>query len=109
MDLAELDRRNNITGGQEKNRRPRATRNETWIGAVPHRLNITELYWEEFWDNICLIYGLIPQDIPATCDSCGKRFLIEHAISCPKGGLVLAQHNDAAKECVTLGDRALCP
>ena len=48
-------------------------------------------------DNLCLIYGLMPQDIPATCDGCGKKFSIEHALSCPKGGLVLAFHYDTAK------------
>ena len=51
----------------------------------------------------------MPQDIPATCDGCGKKFLVEHAISCPKGGLVLAQHDDAAKEWGALGARALIP
>ena len=49
----------------------------------------------------------MPQDIPVTCDVCGKKFLIEHALSCPKGGLVLAQHDDAAKEWGALGSRAL--
>ena len=52
-----------------------------WISAVPHRLNGTELYWEELQDDICLRYGLMPQDIPATCNGCGKRFLIYNAIS----------------------------
>ena len=51
----------------------------------------------------------MPQDIPATCDGCGKKFSIEHALSCPKGGLVLARHNDAAKEWGTLGARSLVP
>ena len=45
----------------------------------------------------------MPQVIPATCYGCGKKFLIEHAISCPKGGLVLARHNDTAKESGALG------
>ena len=49
----------------------------------------------------------MPQDIPATCDGCGKKFSIEHALSCPKGGLVLARHDDAAKEWVNLGARSL--
>ena len=43
------------------------------------------------------------QDIPAICDGCGKKFLIEHALSCPKGGLVLTWHDDAAKEWGALG------
>ena len=49
------------------------------------------------------------QDIPATCDGCSKNFSIEHALSCPNGGLVLAQHNDAAKEWGALGSWALVP
>ena len=73
------------------------TRNGAWLTAVPHRLNGTELSWEKFRDNLRLRYGLMPQNISATCDGCGKRFLIEHALSCPKGGLVLVRHDDAAK------------
>ena len=49
----------------------------------------------------------MPQDIPATCDGCGKRFSIEHFLSFSKGGLVLAQYYDAAKEWGTLGSRPL--
>ena len=49
----------------------------------------------------------MPQDIPATCDGCGKKFSIKQAISFPKGGLVLTRHDGAAKEWGTLGARAL--
>ena len=51
----------------------------------------------------------MPEDIPATYDGCGKKFLIEHALSYPKEGLVLVQHEDAAKEWGALGARALVP
>ena len=51
----------------------------------------------------------MPQYIPATWDGCGKKVSIEHAPSCPKGGLVLAWRDDAAKEWVALGARALVP
>ena len=51
----------------------------------------------------------MPQGIPDTCNGCGKRFLIEHSLSFPKGGLVLARHDDAAKECGALGAWALVP
>ena len=51
----------------------------------------------------------MPQDIPATCDGCGKKLSIEYTLSCPKGGLVLARHDDAAKEWGALGARALVP
>ena len=49
------------------------------------------------------------QDIPVTCKGCGKKFLIEHALSCPKGGLVLARHDEATKKWGTLGSWALVP
>ena len=51
----------------------------------------------------------MPQDIPATCDGCGKKFFIEHALSCPKGGFILVRHDDAAKEWGALGAQALVP
>ena len=51
----------------------------------------------------------MPQDIPATCDGCGKKLSIEHALSCPRGGLVIERHDDAAKEWGALGARDLVP
>ena len=107
--MSEMYDRQYQAGRQEKNRLHRATRNGAWLSAVPHFLNGTELSREEFRDNLRLRYGLMPQDIPATCDGCGKKFSIEHALSCPKGGLVLARHDDTAKEWGALGDRALVP
>ena len=83
--------------------------NGVWLSSVPHRLNGTELSREEFRDNLRLRYGLMPQDIPTTCDSCGKKFLIENALSFPKGGLVFARHDAAAKEWGALGAWALVP
>ena len=109
VELADVFRRQDQEGGQKRNCHHRATKNGAWLSDVPQRLNAMKFSREEFQDNLRLRYGLMPQEIPAICDGCGKKFSIEHAISCPKGGLVLARHNDAAKECVTLGDRALCP
>ena len=97
VELGEVFRWQELAGGQERNRPHMATRNGSWLRAVPHRLNGTELSQEEFWDNLRLRYGLMPQDIPTTCDGCGKKFSIEHALSCPKGGLVLSRHNHVAK------------
>ena len=98
-----------MAGVQDRNRIHRATRNGACLIAVPHRLNGTELYREEFQDNLLLGYGLMPQDIPATCDGCGKKFSIDHSLPCPKGGLVLARHDDAAKEWGALGSRDFVP
>ena len=99
-------KRQEQAGRQEKNILHRETRNGAWLSAVPHRLNGKELSWEEFRDNLRLRYGLMLPDISATCDGCGKKFSIEHAISFPKGGLVLVRH-DGAKEWVALGARVL--
>ena len=51
----------------------------------------------------------MPQDIPTTCNGCGERFLIEHDLSCPKGGLVIARHDDTEKEWGALGSWFLVP
>ena len=99
--MAELDRRKELSGGQERNHLHRVTGNGVCISAVPHRLNGTELSQEELRENLCLSYGIMPQNNPATCDGCCKRFSIKHSLSCPKGGIVPAWHNYAAKEWVT--------
>ena len=92
-----MDRKKVLSGGQERNCLHRATSNGAWLSAVPHHINGTELSREAFQDNLCLGYRLMPQDIPVTCDGCGKSLLIDHALSCPKGGLVLERHDGAAK------------
>ena len=84
-ELSELYKRQEQAGCQDKHCLCMATRNGAWLSAVPHCLNGTELSREEFWDNPRLRYGLMPQDIPATCNGCGKKFSIEHALSCPNG------------------------
>ena len=92
-----MAKRKDLTVGQERNSLHRATSNGAWIIAIPHRLDYTEFSQEEFQDNLQLRYWQMHQDIPVTCDVCGKKFLIEHAISCSKGGLVIVQHDNAAK------------
>ena len=43
VELGELARQKEQTGGQERNHLHRAMRNEAWLSAVPHHLNGTEL------------------------------------------------------------------
>ena len=71
--LGDLVRQKDMAGGQERKRIHRSTRNGSWRSAVPHHLNGMDLSKEEFWDNLCLRYGLILQDTPATCNGCGKK------------------------------------
>ena len=80
VELAELVRLKELSGVQDRNRLHRSTKNVAWLSAVPHHLNGIEFSWEEIRDNLLLRYGLMPQDIPATCNFCGKRF---SNLSCP--------------------------
>ena len=91
------------------NRLHRALRNEACLSSVTHLINGMELSREEFRDNLRLKYGLMLQDIPATCDGCGKRFFIEHTLSFPNDGLVLEWHACAAKGWGALGARDVVP
>ena len=51
----------------------------------------------------------MPRDIPAACDGYGKKLSVDHALSWNCKGLILAQHDDAAKEWVKLGAQTQTP
>ena len=107
--MEDMDRQKELVGCQDSNRLHRATRNGEWLIAIPYLLNSTELSQEEFWDNLRLRYGLMPQKIHATCNGCGERLSIEHALSWSKGVIVLEHQEENAKEWGDLGDRAMNP
>eukprot|EP00957_Ditylum_brightwellii_P172026 13096481-Ditylum_brightwellii.AAC.1 len=56
-----------------------------------------------------LRYDYIPLHLPCTCDGCGAKFTVQHALSCPKGGLVLIRHDNASWEFGELGKQGLLP
>ena len=58
----------------------RSAENGVWITSTPHRLNGMELSREEFQDNILLLYGIVPLNLPTECDGCGKKLLVPHAL-----------------------------
>ena len=107
--MAELARQKEPSGGQDRNLLHRSTRNVAWLSTIHHLLNCMEQSWEELCGNLRLRYGLMHQDILATCDGCDDKFLIKHALSYPKGGLVLVWYDDAAKEWGALGSQSLTP
>ena len=80
VDIGELSRQKELARGQERNRLYREMMNGKWLSSVPHCPKGTELSQEEFRDNLCLRYGLMPQDIHSTWDVCSKRFMKEHAL-----------------------------
>ena len=85
------------------------TINGALLRTMPHRLSSTELCQEEFRENICLRYDLMPQDIHVTCSGCSKKLSIYNALTCPNGGLVMGLHDDDSKEWFALGSQALTP
>ena len=76
-----MDRKNDLVGGKNRQSFHKTTRNGEGLSDIPYGLNDTYLSWEEVQDSLCLRYGMMPQDIPATCDDCGKRFSIDHPLS----------------------------
>ena len=92
--MADMDRLKEMEGGKERNRLHRAMRNGAWHGTILHRPNGMDLSWEEFQDDLCLRYGLIYQEIPMTCDGCGRKFSIDHALLCPNCGLVMERYEN---------------
>ena len=102
--MTDIDIQKYIEGGKNRNCLHRSTRNGEWIRTITHHLNNMELYQEELRDNLCLRCGLMPQDIPATCNCSGEKFLMNNSLSCPKVGLVMARNDGAAKEWDILGD-----
>ena len=88
-------------------RMQRATDTGAWLTTMPNSLNGTELSADEFKDNLRLRFGLCPTSLPHRCEGCNERFTVEHALSCPKGGLVLLRHNDLSAEFGSLCAQAL--
>ena len=109
MDTAVLTRQKKLEDGVGLNRLRQATDNGAWLPAIPHCLNGTDFSWEEFQENILLLYRIVPLKLPTELDGCGKKFLVPLAFSYQKGVLVLAQHNAAAKEWGYLSARAINP
>ena len=59
------------------------------------------LHKSAFHDAVALRYGWSPQRTPAHC-ACGTSFSVEHALSCPKGGLPSIRHNEIRDLTATL-------
>jgi hypothetical protein len=80
-----------------------------WLSVFPYWLNGTGLSADEWRDNVSLSYNRSPLDMPAACDGCGAKMLVDHALSCKVGGLVHIQHDDVADEWLHLCGTALSP
>ena len=59
------------------------------------------LHRSAFQDALALRYGWSPLRPPSLC-TCGTAFSVEHALSCPKGGLPSLRHNEIRDLTATL-------
>ncbi|KAL7476498.1 hypothetical protein ACHAW6_002356, partial [Cyclotella cf. meneghiniana] len=65
-----------------------------WLTTIPDRFGGTELSKLEWHDNVSIRYSWCPHALPDCCDGCGEGFIVEHGLSCKKGGLVSIRHDD---------------
>ncbi len=77
-----------VSGGRRMAKRlERMGETGAWLSAIPNCFEGTELSREEFQDNLAIRYGLRPRGLPECCDGCNEPFLVEHGLSCKRGGL----------------------
>eukprot|EP00957_Ditylum_brightwellii_P058138 4409078-Ditylum_brightwellii.AAC.1 len=54
-------------------------------------------------------YKIIPKDLPAICDSCGKQHSLQHALQCKTGSLILGHHGNACDDLSHVSTQAYSP
>ena len=65
----------------------------TWLSTLPIEEHGFALHKGGFQDALCLRYGWQPTLLPFQC-VCGKKFSVEHALNCPRGGFPSVRHNE---------------
>ena len=72
----------------------------SWL-TLPLKSENFSLNKREFYDALSLRYRWRPKYLPSMCP-CGKRFDVDHAMSCMKGGFVHRRHDDVRDLFATL-------
>jgi hypothetical protein len=80
-----------------------------WLTVMPLARSGNVLSATEFRDGLALRYALPLQRMPESCDGCGARMDIQHALGCMKGGLVTRRHNEVRDEIADLAQMAYGP
>jgi hypothetical protein len=70
------------------------TKCSAWLSIIPSKENHFDLAPDEFRDALALRYGRTPVNLPEYCDADSEPFDVNHALNCPKGGLVYGRHNE---------------
>ena len=64
----------------------------SWLTTLPLSEEGYDLTKQLFWDLIRIRYGWTLTKLPAYCE-CGKKFDLQHPLSCKKGGFVSLRNN----------------
>ena len=64
-----------------------------WLTTLPIDEHGFALHKGAFHDAMALRYDWNPSRTPSNCD-CGKKFSVEHAFTCPRGGFPILRHNE---------------
>ena len=73
----------------------------TWLTVLPLMEYGFTLHKGAFHDALALRYGWTPSEMPSKC-ACGNNFLVDHALSCAKGGFPSIRHNEIQDLTATL-------
>ena len=60
----------------------------------------------KFHDFFCARYNVTPPNLHSKCDGFGTSFDVRHILSCIKGSLVIARHNEVRDKLLYLAWRA---
>ncbi|KAL7476527.1 hypothetical protein ACHAW6_002426, partial [Cyclotella cf. meneghiniana] len=78
-----------------------------WLSTIPDKVSGTKLTKDKWLDNVTIRYGWRLTNLPDQCDGCGAGLMLEHGLSCKRGGLVGIHHDDVRDEWAHLCSIAL--
>ena len=63
-----------------------------WLSAIPSQEHGFTLNKSEFRDALAIRYNKSLKGLPSDCP-CGKKFSLDHALNCKRGGFIIIRHN----------------